>query len=143
MKYLIPIFIILFASCRRPQIAETTERVTTTIDTAVVIPPVAFTHIIDVPQLITRPQTIKTERTNITLNYDTTYNTIRVDQYVKPDTVYVQQTKIIERKSSEVTPQPKRVSRFRWFIYGAVFVIIARFIYRVYVYTNIPHRPRF
>ena len=143
MKYLIPIFIILLASCRRPQISETTERVTTTIDTAVVIPSAAFTHIIDVPQLITRPQTIKTERTNITLNYDTTYNTIRVDQYVKPDTVYVQQTKIIERKSSEVTPQPKRVSRFRWFIYGAVFVIVARFIYRVYVYTNIPHRPRF
>ena len=143
MKYLIPIFIILLASCRRPQISETTERVTTTIDTAVVIPSAAFTHLIDVPQLITRPQTIKTERTNITLNYDTTYNTIRVDQYVKPDTVYVQQTKIIERKSSEVTPQPKRVSRFRWFIYGAVFVIVARFIYRVYVYTNFPHRPRF
>lgn len=143
MKYLIPIFIVLLASCRRPQIAETTERVTTTIDTAVVIPPAAFTHLIDVPQLITRPQTIKTERTQITLNYDTMYNTIRVDQYVKPDTVYVQQTKIIERKSSEVTPQPKRVSRFRWFIYGAVFVIVARFIYRVYVYTNFPHRPRF
>ena len=143
MKYLIPIFIILLTSCRRPQIAETTERVTTTIDTAVVIPPAAFTHLIDVPQLITRPQTIKTERTQITLNYDTTYNTIRVDQYVKPDTVYVQQTKIIERKSSEVTPQPKRVSRFRWFIYGAVFVIVARFIYRVYVYTNFTQRPRF
>lgn len=142
MKYLIPIFIVLLASCRRPQIAETTERVTTTIDTAVVIPPAAFTHLIDVPQLITRPQTIKTERTEITLNYDTTYNTIRVDQYVKPDTVYVQQTKIIERKSSEITPQPKRVSRFRWFIYGAVFVIVARFIYRVYVYTNFPHRTR-
>ena len=142
MKYLIPIFIILFASCRRPQITETTERVTTQIDTAVVIPPSAFTHIIDVPQLISRPQTIKTERTNITLNYDTTYNTIRVDQYVKPDTVYIQQTKIIERKSSEVKPQPKRVSRFRWFLYGAAFVIIARFIYRVYVYTNFSHRPR-
>jgi len=143
VKYLIPIFIILFASCRRPQIAETTERITTQIDTAVVIPPATFTHIIDVPQLITRPQTIKTERTNITLNYDTTYKTIRVDQYVKPDTVYIQQTKIIERKSSEVTPQPKRVSRFRWFIYGAIFVIVARFIYRVYVYTNFTHRTRF
>ena len=143
MKYLIPIFIILFASCRRPQIAETTERITTQIDTAVVIPPATFTHIIDVPQLITHPQTIKTERTNITLNYDTTYKTIRVDQYVKPDTVYIQQTKIIERKSSEVTPQPKRVSRFRWFIYGAIFVIVARFIYRVYVYTNFTHRTRF
>ena len=143
MKYLIPIFIILFASCRRPQIAKTTERITTQIDTAVVIPPATFTHIIDVPQLITHPQTIKTERTNITLNYDTTYKTIRVDQYIKPDTVYIQQTKIIERKSSEVTPQPKRVSRFRWFIYGAAFVIIARFIYRVYVYTNFTHRTRF
>jgi len=143
VKYLIPIFIILFASCRRPQIAETTERITTQIDTAVVIPPATFTHIIDVPQLITHPQTIKTERTNITLNYDTTYKTIRVDQYVKPDTVYIQQTKIIERKSSEVTPQPKRVSRFRWFIYGAIFVIVARFIYRVYVYTNFTHRTRF
>ena len=143
MKYLIPIFIVLLSSCRRPQIAETTERITTQIDTAVVIPPASFTHIIDVPQLITRPQTITTERTQTKLTFDTTYNTIRVDQYVEPDTVYIQQTKIIERKSSEVTPQPKRISRFRWFIYGAAFVIIARFIYRVYVYTNFTNRPRF
>ena len=134
--------IALFCSCSRKHIQETTERVVTTVDTAVVIPPSILDGAIPLPKLIT-PQTIENTRVKITLLHDTIYNTISVNSTVKQDTIYVQKTEIIERVASEIKKQPNRASWWKWLLAGVAITVLARFIKRVYVYTNIPHRPRF
>jgi len=136
------VLITVFSSCSRKHIQETTERVTTTIDTAVVIPPSILDGAIPLPKLII-PQTIENDRVKITLLHDTIYNTINVNSIVKTDTIYVQKTEIIERVASEIKKQPNRSNWWKWLLAGVGITILFRFIKRVYVYTNFPQRPRF
>jgi hypothetical protein len=128
--------IILLASCRTKTITETTiiERV----DTAVAIPPSVIDFERKLPELIT-PQTTETERAKITVLHDTVTNTIRVETFIKPDTIVVQKEIIRTQKITEKKRQP--VKRWRWFVAGFIAAIVLRVIIRVYG-ANLTKLPR-
>lgn len=122
--------LILATSCATKKTVTTQTTITERIDTTIAIPPSQYINEIPVRELLKRPQKIDNERASVIIHYDTIRDIVNVETYVKPDTVIVEKIRTITKNETTTTREPRKFSRWKWFVAGAVVMLILVLVLR-------------